>query len=117
MHKTKVGTFNAIIYVELRAKYKSHSHTIRYSLAFDFIQEYCDRVGLCVTVTETTFIYTKGREPGIIVGLINYPRFPKDPEDIKNIALDLANKLKHYCNQNRVSIVFPDETIMLGAKE
>ena len=36
----------------------------------------CNRVGLCVTVTPTKYIYTGGCENGAIVGLINYPIFP-----------------------------------------
>ena len=52
--------------------------------------EYCFNVGLCVTVTETEFIYTGGREVGFVVGLVNYPRFPSIPDDIFKRAEDLA---------------------------
>ena len=74
----------------------------------------CDDIGLCVTVTPTRFIYTNGSEPGCVIGLINYPRFPSSKENIIKKAKDIAITLKDYCEQNRVSIVTPDVTIMIG---
>jgi hypothetical protein len=76
-------------------------------------QEYCDEVGLCVTITDTKFIYKDGDEPGIIVGLINYPRFPDSEQNIRNLSMNLANKLMIELKQNRVSVMFPDRTVML----
>jgi hypothetical protein len=72
-----------------------------------------DTVGLCVTVTDTLFVYVHGSEPGLIVGLINYPRFPDTPEGIEGKALALAESLMRVCRQIRVSVVFPDKTVML----
>ncbi len=80
-------------------------------------QEYVDKVGLCVTFSSTDFIYTGGTEPGVVIGLINYPRFPSSPEYIKTQAIELAAILKEAYRQKRVSIVFDDETIMLGEEE
>lgn len=77
---------------------------------------FVDEVGLCVTVTPTEFIYTDGGEPGAIVGLINYPRFPADPCDIRHAAIGLAARLKYACCQLRVSVMMPDETVMLGGR-
>jgi hypothetical protein len=76
-------------------------------------QAYCDKIGFCVTIKPTFFIYTDGSEPGVEVGIINYPRFPKEFEEIKRLALDLAKQLKKHFLQKRVSVVFTDETIML----
>ena len=76
------------------------------------IQEYVDRVGLCVSVTPTTFIYTNGCEPGFAIGLINYPRFPAEPSAIREKALELAWLLKDVAQQYKVSVVFPDVTEM-----
>lgn len=78
------------------------------------VRAYCDAVGLCATVTPTTFVYTEGREPGVIVGLINYPRFPATPGAVRSRALKLAELLRVGLGQWRVSVVFPDETVMLG---
>ncbi len=43
----------------------------------EVIQEYCNSVGLCVTVTDTDFIYTGGSEIGVRIGLRQYPRYPQ----------------------------------------
>jgi hypothetical protein len=82
--------------------------------AREVCQKYVDKLGLCVTFTQTEFIFTKGSEPGVLIGLINYPRFPQTPYTIKERALMLAQTLKEALGQNRVSVIFSDETIMLG---
>ena len=80
------------------------------------IQRYCDNVGLCVTFTPTEFIYSYGCEPGFTVGFINYPRFPATPEKIRATALELAQHLRDKFHQFKVSVVFPDETVMIEAE-
>jgi len=54
-------------------------------------QKYCNTRGLCVTITETLHVYTGGQEKGYIIGLINYPRFPKSTSELEEIAHDLAH--------------------------
>jgi hypothetical protein len=56
-------------------------------------REFCDEVGLCVTVDPTTYVYSGGEEDGVVVGLINYGRFPTDQLDIQNKARRLGAKL------------------------
>lgn len=68
-------------------------------------REFCLDVGLCVTVTPTTFIYTGGEEEGFIVGLINYPRFPALPQDITDKAQALAEFLRQRLFQHSYCIV------------
>jgi len=46
--------------------------------ALDICEAFCTRVGLCVTVEPTTYVYSGGRCKGVRVGLINYARFPKE---------------------------------------
>jgi len=79
----------------------------------EICQEYCDEIGFCVTFTPTQFFYTKGNEPGAIVGCINYPRFPRLNKENKKKVITLAKRLMKAANQHRVSIVMPDETVML----
>lgn len=115
---TSVNTFTATLYVGLRVGYTDRVHLP--AAAAKVIQEYVDAVGLCVSVTETTFRYTRtpqtphGYDPGLAVGFINYPRFPADPEQVRGHALTLGGKLKAALGQNRVTAVFPDETVMVG---
>lgn len=79
--------------------------------------DYCDEVGLCVTVTETHYCYTHGQEYGVIVGLINYPRFPAEPADIFAKAEVLALKLIDGLRQQSASIQSPDKTVWISFRE
>lgn len=56
-------------------------------------QAYCDEIGLCVTLTPTSYVYTGGAEDGWIIGLINYGRFPSAPADILAKAEALALRI------------------------
>ncbi len=77
------------------------------------MHNFCDLIGFCVTVTNTNFIYTRGEEPGLIIGLINYPRSPKEFDFLKKQAVIIAKNLMNILKQEKVTIVFPDETVML----
>lgn len=77
-------------------------------------QQFVDEVGQCVSVTATEYIYTRGHEPGLIVGFINYPRFPSDLRTIENQAVDLATRLMLAMEQYRVSVITPERTLMLS---
>ena len=112
---TTVDTYTATIYCGLREWYEVEIH--HPAEAREICQDFVDEVGLCVTVTETTFIYTKGSEPGLIIGLINYPRYPSTPAQTQDKAILLARKLMEAFNQQRMSIVMPDKTIMLEKEE
>jgi ferredoxin len=81
-----------------------------------FCRAYCDRVGLCVTVTPTTYAYRDGEEAGVIVGLINYPRFPAEPSKIAETAKDLALDLMVSLKQQSVSVQLPDETLWFSVR-
>jgi hypothetical protein len=73
--------------------------------------DYCDVIGLCVTATETTFCFTGGEEAGVIVGLINYPRFPSAPDVIWQHAETLAARLCSGLKQQSYTIQAPDKTV------
>jgi hypothetical protein len=64
--------------------------------------------GLCVTVTPTSYIYTGGEAEGVIVGLINYPRFPAEPGMIFAVAKALAEKLVTMDGHESYTIQTPD---------
>jgi hypothetical protein len=110
-------TFEAKIMLGLREGYLNRIHPVCEALGI--IQEFCDVEGLCVTITETTFIYTRtpetphGYDPGLIIGLIHYPRFPKEEWEIKATAMLLAKILKDHFRQIRVSVVCTDETVII----
>ena len=110
-----VPTFTATIYVGF--KDRDTGAQLHSNVASAVIREYVDAVGLCVIVTNLEYVYTNGDEGGIAVGLINYPRFPDTPEKIREHAMELARRLKEACRQYKVSVVFPDETVMLSSEK
>jgi hypothetical protein len=108
----RVKTFVATIYVgSLHTESGAH---VSLRVGEDVVQAYVNEVGQCFTVTRTNFIYKNGKEPGLIVGAICYPRFPLDNKVLEDQCLDLAERLRVAMQQQRVSVVFPDYTIMLG---
>lgn len=72
---------------------------------------FCFGVGLCVTVTPTTYVYTGGQESGVVIGLINYPRFPKTPNEIEVLAWQLGEQLAIGLFQKSFSVSTPTETL------
>ena len=104
-------TITAKIYLGLREGYSDKIHTLED--VKDFLQEYVNKGGLCITVTPTTYLYKDAREDGAVIGLINYPRFPMTKEKIKQAAEEIANLCKDRYKQNRISIEYQDQTVML----
>ena len=83
----------------------------------DLIQQYCNAKKQCVTVTPTRFIYVDGSEPGVIVGFINYPRFPYSTQEVIDRALELGELLRKEFKQFRVSVSTPETTYLLEDEE
>ena len=106
-----VFTYYAQIFVGLREGYGDYVHNL--DDVRMICKEYVNKVGLGVTVTPTEFIYTDGGEPGAIIGIINYPRFPSTHETIKEHAMNIATKLLEALKQERLSILYPDKTVMI----
>ncbi len=79
-------------------------------------REYCFKIGLCVTIEPITYIYTGGEESGFRVGLINYPRFPSEPQEIKEKVNHLAMILMEKLCQHSYSFVGPIETVWVSRR-
>ena len=112
LNRFVVPTFTAQIYVG--SKVHETGEILPLSLAAEVCQEYVDEVGLCVSITPCEFIHSGGRESGVNIGLIHYPRFPSGAATIRAHALELASRLRIALKQQRASIVMPDETVMIG---
>ncbi len=82
-----------------------------YDKAIKSTKEYCDETGYCVTVTPTVYVHTGGLPSGVIVGLINYPRFPQPADAILERAVVIAKKLRIDLDQESFSIETPNDTI------
>ena len=83
----------------------------KYSTAEKILQKYCDEVGFCVTMNTVEYIYKGGKEYGVRVGLINYPRFPSDPATLTAKAIEIAELLREGMKQESFSVETPVETI------
>lgn len=108
-------SYNVQIWVGRRNGYSDTYYNLEY--INEIVDNYIKEMGDCVTVTPTHFRYVDGEEPGVIIGWINYPRFPREPEEIKERAFNLAKHLMMMLNQERMSITTPDETYMLERDE
>lgn len=85
-----------------------------YKDALRACRAWCNAKRGCVTVTKTNYVYTGGAEPGVIVGMINYPPYPKEPEALLEQAKDLAECLKDALHQTSYSIQTPLVTYTAG---
>lgn len=88
-----------------------------YDVARQICREFCSLYGECVSIERTTFIYTGGEELGVAVRFINYPRFPRHQDSIKDRAKDLAEMLIYNLHQYSASIVCSDETIWITRRK
>jgi len=104
-------TFEIKIFVGLKDLYTGK--TFPYEVVEQEILEYVKIHKMCITLTKTRFIYVNGSENGVIVGLINYPRFPKSRPSLETKALNLSLFLKDRFKQKRLSVMCPDKTRML----
>lgn len=105
-----VDNYEAKIWVGLRAEYTDlYFSTME---VMDIVHPWCNENKQCVTVSKTDYVYVQtdetgvGHEPGVIIGFINYPRYPLSKAEIKNRAMDLGKKLMKSLKQHRVSITF-----------
>lgn len=74
----------------------------------------------CVTMTPTKYIYKYGLEDGVIVTLVQYPKFQDStPENINAKAIGLAKSLMLRLYQRSCTVITPNETtyIYLGNED
>lgn len=81
----------------IEKKSKTHIAQIYVSGSLESIEQccrrYCNSTKLCVTITPTSYVFTGGKETGAIVGIINYPKFPRCVGELLDITNNLARSL------------------------
>ncbi len=105
-----VDSYTVEIYIGLREMYTDIRRP--YGELLNFCNKFCDQ-GLCLSIAPIDYVYTNGHEKGARITLINYPRFPKEDQDIVAIATELGYLLMREFKQFRVSIVTPGGTYMV----
>jgi hypothetical protein len=111
MTATYSPSYNIQIWTGLKEGYDGVEHSM--GRVEEICQAYCNESGLCVSITPTTYVYTGGRETGVVVGIISYPRFPQMTEDLVGIAKEIGVRLLTELGQNRITITTPDTSIMI----
>ncbi len=112
MKFVRTDSYNVSLYVGFK-NIKTNTD-LPIDLTKSICQEYCDKVGLCVSITPTSFIYTNGNENGCVVRFINYPRFTQNKSEIFEHAVNIAKLLKEAYHQNKVTLVATDKTLMIS---
>lgn len=111
-HSNEMESYSVQVFVGLKERDTGVIHDIQE--VYELIQDHCDIVGLCVTVTGARYIYTNGWEDGVIIGLIQYPRFPDKKDGIWYEARSIAEKLMYAFNQYRVTMMDGSKVLMLS---
>ena len=68
---------------------------------------------LSAKVTLCDIVFLGQDEPSVTLSFINYPKFPVTEDSFKKGVTFIAKELMNKLEQNRVVIVFHDETLML----
>lgn len=112
-----IPTFRATINIGLQVGYTSQK--LSKADIIDYIQSYQrqlihkSKIYLSASVTDCDIVLDEQIEPHLKLEFINYPRFPLSINVLKSKVTELAGNLMSYFHQNRIAIVFSDETLML----
>jgi hypothetical protein len=121
MKLLKIKTFTANAVMGLLRGYSSEAITLTefksvlLSAQTEIFQKY--GIGLSIKLSTTEIFFLGQNEPSIDVQIIQYPKFPQPEETLKKAFIQLIEIMMQELEQNRVVIVFPDETIMMEQSE
>jgi hypothetical protein len=87
-----------------------------YALACNLLQKYVER-GECVSITPCDYIYKYGRESGVKVTLINYPRFPRAAYVLEKIAKEIGEILMDGLSQGSFTVVCPNRSFYYNRRD
>lgn len=117
-HTKKNAYFEARIYIGNRVKYDGPQFSFAdLREAIGYFQANSEIKSNPVRITPTTYVWEKYEEEGWEIAIIDYPRVSKPHDMLRNFAYNMAVHLFEKFEQNRMSIVFPDEIVMLEADE
>jgi hypothetical protein len=117
-HLKKNEYFEARIYIGSRVKYNGPQFTfLELKESIGLFQANNGQDSNPVRITPTTFVWEKYEEDGWEIAIIDYPRVSKPHEKLREFSYNMAVHLLERFEQNRISIVFPDEIVMLEADD
>lgn len=116
MKKIVAPTYKAEITFGLNKGYSDHVWTLEeFKTSLTIVQQSLKdktRIGLSAKVTPCSIVFLGQDEKSVTVSFINYPRFPLEKTEFKEGVLFIGQELMNRLEQNRIVIVFDDETIM-----
>jgi hypothetical protein len=75
------------------------------------------KVGVCWSVEPTEFIYSGGREQGVIVRQIAYARFPSSADDAMTDMLMVGEGLMEHLGQGSFTVIGPDKSMFVSRRK
>ena len=117
MNYIKCKTFTAKAVIGLKQGYTEKSISIdEFKITLlteqkNIYEKY--NVGLSAKLSSCEILFLGQEEPSIELSFIQYPKFLKEEKEIKKAIIELIEGIMIKLSQNRVVIVFTDETIML----
>lgn len=121
MKSTICKTFTASITIGLTRMYSEKNITeLEFKKALLNAQKAIKtqyKIELSAKVCPCTILFLGQDEPSMEINFIQYPKFPQEESVLKNTIVELTKMMMLDLEQNRVVIVFTDETIMLEQSE
>jgi Zn-dependent M16 (insulinase) family peptidase len=117
MNNIKCKTFTAKAVVGLKHGYTERSISIDVFKSTllteqnDIYKKY--NIGLSAKISSCEIMFLGQKEPSIELSFIQYPKFIREENEIKKAVLELIENMMIKLYQNRVVIVFTDETVMI----
>lgn len=72
---------------------------------------------LSASVSKTNIVLNDQNEQHLKIDFINYPKFPLDENIFKDEVLIIGKELMKQFEQNRILIIYTDETVMFEQSE
>lgn len=117
MKKITSNTFKAEITIGLNKGYTDNKWTLKeLKTKLTVVQEKLKlKTGtlLSAKVTPCDIVFLGQDEKSATISFINYPKFPLDYISFKEGVLFVGQELMNLLEQNRIVVVFRDETVML----
>lgn len=115
--ETKIKTFQASIFIGLEYGYTQKN--IDENLVIESLSELQKQLSkekdifLSASVSKTVIVLNSQKEQHLKIDFINYLKFPLSEEIFKNEVLNIGKALMKQFEQNRILIIYTDETVML----
>jgi hypothetical protein len=119
--ETKIKTFQASIFIGLEYGYTQKQ--IDENLVIESLSELQKQLSaeknifLSASISKTVIVLNNQKEPHLKINFINYPKFPLDENIFKDEVLIIGKELMKQFKQNRILIIYTDETVMLEQSE